>query len=187
MSPAPAISDPDADLLPALARGDEAALTTLMERRLDGLHRLCFRLLGDTHEAEDVCQESFLKLWQAAPTWQPGRARLMTWLCRVATNRCYDRLRKKRPDLPGDTLNPADDRITVEARLIRDERWDALQTAMMALKPRERTALALCYDDALPQKDAATAMEITVSAYESLLVRARKSLRAELDMERQSA
>ena len=74
-----------------------------------------------------------------------------------------------------------------KARLIRDERWDALQTGMMALKPRERTALALCSDEALPQRDAAAAMDITLSAYESLLVRARKSLRAELGMERQSA
>ena len=180
-------ADPDADLLPGLSRGEPDALAALMDRRLDALHRLCFRLLGDAGEAEDVCQESFLKLWRAAPDWQPGRARLMTWLCRVATNACYDRLRKHRPSLHGDTLDPVDGRLDAEMRLIRDQRWDRLQDAMMRLGERERTALSLCYDEALPQRDAAAVMEITVGAYESLLVRARKSLRALLDVERTHA
>ena len=172
-----AVTDPDVGLVRRLAAGDERALRMLMDCRLPALHRLCFRLLGDAHEAEDVCQETFLKLWSAAADWQAGRAKVMTWLCRVASNACYDRLRKKRPDLPGEMAEFGDGRIAADAAMIRDERWDALQTAMMAMGERDRTALSLCYDQALPQKEAAAVMDITVGAYESLLVRARKDLR----------
>lgn len=148
-----------------------------MERRLPSVHRLAFRLLGDAHEAEDVAQEAFLKLWSHAPDWQPGRARLSTWLHRVASNACYDRLRKRRPDLPGEMLDPRDERPGAQAELERAQRWDALQAAMMELAPRERTALSLCYDEALPQREAAAVMEMTEKAYESLLVRARRKLK----------
>ena len=169
--------DPDLDLLAGLARGEEAALRALMDRRLATVHRLAFRLLGDAHEAEDVAQEAFLKLWHAAPTWKPGRARLSTWLCRVAKNACYDRLRKRRPDLPGETLDPVDERPGAHVQLERSQRWDALQFAMMGLPENERTALSLCYDQALPQREAAAVMEMSEKAYESLLVRARRALR----------
>ena len=149
-----------------------------MERRLASVHRLAYRLLGDEFEAEDVAQEAFMKLWSHAPDWQPGRARLSTWLCRVATNACYDRLRKRRPSLPGEGLDPADERPGQLVVLERTERWDALQAAMMELEPRQRLAMSLCYDEALPQREAAAVMEMTEKAYESLLVRARKALKA---------
>ena len=171
------MSDPDIDLLPGLRRGEDRALRALMDRRLGMVHGLAYRLLGDAFEAEDVAQEAFLKLWSAAPDWETGRARLSTWLCRVATNACYDRLRKKRPDLPGETLDPPDDRPGAQLSLERRERWDTLQTAMMALPETQRTALSLCYDQALPQREAAAVMEMTEKAYESLLVRARRALK----------
>ena len=151
-----------------------------MERRLATVHRLAFRLLGDRFEAEDVAQDAFLKLWSHVPDWQAGRARLSTWLCRVATNACYDRLRKKRPSLPGDALEPMDERPGALVVLERRERWDALQAAMMDLPERQRLALSLCYDEAMPQREAAAVMEMTEKAYESLLVRARKALKAKV-------
>ncbi|MEM7678824.1 MAG: sigma-70 family RNA polymerase sigma factor [Myxococcota bacterium] len=172
------MTDPDSDLLPGLRAGNETALRSLVERRTTTLHRLCYRLLGDEFEAEDVCQESFLKFWRAAPDWREGEARILTWLCRVATNACYDRLRKKRPDLPGEMEDQADTRSDAHVVLAERQRWDALQTAMMQLPDRQRTALSLCYDEALPQREAAAVMNIGEKAYEGLLVRGRKALRA---------
>lgn len=170
--------DPDTDLIPGLRAGDEMALRQLIDRRMPSVHRLAYRLLGDTHEAEDVCQDTFLKFWRAAPDWRDGEARILTWLCRVATNGCYDRLRKSRPDLPGQMDDQADDRDGAETQIVARERWGALQTAMMSLPDRQRAALSLCYDEALPQREAAAIMGIGEKAYEGLLVRARKALRA---------
>lgn len=169
--------DPDADLIAGLRAGDEAAFATLMERRLSSVHRLAYRLLGDRYEAEDIAQESFLKFWKAAPTWREGEARILTWLCRVATNACYDRLRKSKPELPGEDLDPADDRASAEDHMMRDQRWDALQGAMMTLPERQRAALSLYYDEGLSQKDAADIMSLSVKAYEALLVRGRRALK----------
>ena len=151
------MSDPDSDLIPGLRAGNETALRALIDRRMASVHRVAYRLLGDSFEVE---------------------ARILTWLCRVATNGCYDRLRRKRPDLPGDDLNPVDERTPVDHQIANDQRWDALQTAMMRLPDRQRTALSLCYDEAMPQREAASVMGIGQKAYEALLVRARRALRA---------
>lgn len=171
------MTDPDTDLIPDLMAGNERALRTLMDRRMGSVHRLAYRLLGDEFDAEDVCQDTFLKFWRTAPTWRTGEARILTWLCRVATNGCYDRLRKSRPDLPGDMSEQADSRDGVVTRLVHAERWDALQAAMMTLPERQRAALSLCYDEALSQRDAAQVMIISEKAYEALLVRGRKALK----------
>lgn len=171
-------TDPDQDLIPGLRAGDEAALRALMNRRLDTLHRLAFRLLGDRFEAEDVCQETFLKFWRAAPEWRTGEAKILTWLCRVATNDCYDRLRKHCPDLPGEDMPELiDGRPPADERLARQEGWDQLQTAMMALPDRQRAALTLRYDQDMTQKEAASILGISEKAYEGLLVRGRKRLK----------
>ncbi|MEM7727822.1 MAG: sigma-70 family RNA polymerase sigma factor [Pseudomonadota bacterium] len=171
-------SDPDADLLPGLMAGEERALRGLMDRRLPTVHRLAYRLLGDQAEAEDVCQDTFLKFWQAAPGWRAGEARILTWLCRVATNGCYDRLRKRRPDLPGEMAEHPDTRPGADSVMAESQRWDAVQAAMMGLPERQRAAMALRYDKALTQREAAAALGIGEKAYEGLLSRGRAALRA---------
>lgn len=170
--------DPDHDLIPALRNGDEGAFRTLMDRRLPTVHRLIYRILGDAAEAEDIAQETFLKFWSTAPDWTAGQARILTWLCRVATHAAYDRIRRKRPLLMGDDLDPMDERETHESRIIKQQRWDDLQAAIMQLPDRQRTALSLCYDEAMPQRDAAKIMDISEKAYEALLVRGRRALKS---------
>lgn len=149
-----------------------------MDRRLTTVHRLAYRLLGDTHEAEDVAQETFLKFWSQASAWKSDKARILTWLCRVASNDCYDRIRRHKPQLGRDDLDPVDDRAGSEAFLMKQEQRDALQRAMMSLPDRQRTALALRYDEDMPQRDAAAVMDISEKAYEGLLVRGRRGLKS---------
>jgi RNA polymerase sigma-70 factor (ECF subfamily) len=86
-------------------------------------------------------------------------------------------LRKSRPDLPGDMDEEADTRMGADTHLVTRERWDALQSAMMRLPERQRTALSLCYDEALSQREAASIMTISEKAYEALLMRGRKTLK----------
>ncbi|GHA96070.1 RNA polymerase sigma factor [Algimonas arctica] len=172
------MTDPDHDLILGLRAGNEPALRALMDRRMRTVHRLAYRLLGDEFEAEDICQDTFLKFWRAAPEWREGEARILTWLCRVATNACYDRLRKSRPDLPGDMSEEPDRRDGADTTLVARQRWDALQAAMMNLPERQRAALSLRYDDALSQREAADIMGTSEKAYEALLVRGRKTLKA---------
>ena len=84
----------DAALLARYAAGDQAAARALTARHAPRVFALARRMLGEAAEAEDVTQETMLRLWKIAPDWQADRAALATWLYRVASNLCIDRLRR---------------------------------------------------------------------------------------------
>jgi RNA polymerase sigma-70 factor (ECF subfamily) len=167
-APVPAPDDPsDEDLLARYARGDARAARELAERhgpRLLGYARRMLR--GDSAEAEDVLQEAMLRLWRIAPEWDAGRARVGTWLYRVVTNLCIDRLRR-RPQAALDTIaEPPDDRPGAEAG--------------DALPDRQRQAILLRHFEGLSNPEIGAVMDIGVEAVESLLARGKRALVAAL-------
>lgn len=162
------------------AAGRQVGARQLVEHYLPRLHRLAWRLLDDAAEAEDVCQEAFMKLWQQAPNWR-AEARIGTWLHQVTLNAARDRLRRRRgggtsevevADLVDHGPQSDPERLAAESE---SQRW--LAQAIEQLPPRQREALLLCHDQQLSQKEAAEVMEIDVGALESLLSRARQALR----------
>ena len=173
--------DPDADLLARVGRGEPQAVREMVARKLPRLLSLGQRMLGRRGEAEEVAQEAFMRLWKHAPQWQPGRARFDTWLHRVALNLCYDRLRGRRGEEPGDELPDV-----VDPAPAPDETLQALQrsrrvaAALAALPHRQREAIVLQYYQELSNSEAAALMGISIEALESLLARARRTLRAQL-------
>lgn len=169
--------DPDADLIPRLKAGDETALSELMSRRLKTIHALAARMLADPIMAEDVAQTVFFKTWAHAPKWEPGKARLLTWMCRVATNQCLDILKRKAPVYSDQVPDISDGRAGAVDRLSANDDAALVKHAMGALPAAQRAAISLCYFDELSQKEAATILDISVKAYESLLSRGRKNLR----------
>jgi RNA polymerase sigma-70 factor (ECF subfamily) len=172
--------DDDA-LLAASGAGDERAFRALVSRHLSRSLSLARRMTGNVAEAEDVAQEAFLRVWQKAPEWRVGEARFSTWLYRVVVNLCLDRRRRK-PMAPleaaGDLLDPAP---SAEAKLVENQRTRIVASALAALPDRQRAALVLSYYEGVSNVEAAEALGVSVSALESLLVRARKALRAELE------
>lgn len=178
-----ASGDPDSDLIPALQRGDERAFGLLMDRHLATIKSLAFYMLADSFMAEDVTQSVFLRTWQMVPTWQPGRARLLTWMRRVATNLCLDILKKKKPVLM-DILPDVVDMTGLPDQLLHeDDERQRVGTALAVLPDRQRLALTLSYYQNVSQTEGADIMDISVRAYESLLVRARKALKAAIGVE----
>lgn len=174
-------ADPDADLLPAIAAGDARACESLVDRHANRVHGLASRLLGDRAEADDVSQEVFIAAWQHAGRWHPGgSARFSTWLTRVTLNACRDRLRGRRPTAPVDVLESLPGDAGPERRTLDAERVLRVRTALDELPPRQREALVLCHYQGLRQDEAAAAMELSVEALESLLARARRTLRTRL-------
>ncbi|WP_322040967.1 RNA polymerase sigma factor [Burkholderia diffusa] len=178
--PALSNADPDAELVARVGARDASAVRVLVARKLPRLLALATRMLGDRTEAEDVAQETFLRIWNHAPRWRDGEARFDTWLHRVVLNLCYDRLRGRReepvdavPDVPDPQPEPA---AHAELRS-RDAR---VREALAALPPRQREALVLQYYQDMSNVEAANLMGITVDALESLLARARRNLRAQL-------
>lgn len=176
--------DPDADILLDLARGSSSALSALMDRHLKAVKSTAHYMLGDEMMAEDIAQEVFLKAWKHAPNWQPGKAKFSTWLHRVTRNLCYDRLRKKKEIYPETVPDIASDHP--EASQVIQERQNhsvqksKIEQALANLPERQRMAITLCHYRELSQFEAADIMEVSVHAYESLLARARKHLKEQL-------
>lgn len=174
------VTDPDNDLVIAMAAGDSEALKTLMDNHLSKLKSLAWHMLGQEAAAEDVVQEVFLKCWLHAEKWQPGRAKYITWMRRVTTNMCLDRLRKKKEILSDTLPEMVDESQSALDGLEEEESGAVVRGAILNLPDRQRAAITLCHYQELSQKEAAAILEISVEAYESLLSRARRALRGKL-------
>ena len=173
-------SDPDEILLERIGRGDMAAVSALVSRKMPKLLSLARRMLGDAAEAEDVAQETLLRTWKQAKDWVPGKARIDTWMHRVALNLCYDRLRRRRDSVSSDDIEIADTRQTAHMQIEQAQAAARLQAAIAALPERQRTAITLSYYQELSNIDGAALMGVSVEALESLLARARRNLREAL-------
>jgi RNA polymerase sigma factor (sigma-70 family) len=182
--PFDARSDVDeAALLAAFAQGDPAAARVLTDRLLPRVFRFAARILGDRAEAEDVAQEAMLRLWRQAPNWRPGEAQVATWVYRVSSNLCTDRLRRRRsrPTAPlQDAGDPADGAPRSEARLHQVARLAALQGALAELPDRQRQAVVLRHLEGLSNPEIAEVLGIGVEAVESLTARGKRALVAAL-------
>ena len=171
--------DPDTRLIERVGRGEPAATRLLVSAKLPRVLGLATRMLRDPSEAEDVAQEAFVRVWRTAGAWQPGRARFDTWLHTVVLNLCRDRLRRRREvasDSLPEAIDPAPD---AEAGLIEAERGGAVMKAIAALPERQREAILLVHYQDCSATAAASALEISVEALESLLARGRRALRTQ--------
>ncbi len=137
------------------------------------------RLLNNTADAEDVAQETFLKLWNEAAGIRDERS-LPAWLMRVATNLAFDRMRRKTPQAVGDLPDIVDENGSTDRDHRRAEVSRTIDKALGSLPERQRLALVLVHFESCEQKVAAAAMEVSIEALESLLARARRGLRAAL-------
>ena len=174
------MGDPDEELLSRVAVGDPAAVRALVARKLPRLLSLAGRMLGDGSEAEDVAQETFVRVWRQAPKWRPGAARFDTWLHRVALNLCYDRLRRRRELAYADPPERVDEGPAPDRGLLALDTGRRVAAAMAALPDRQREAIVLCHYQELGNIEAAAVMGVSVEALESLLGRGRRALRAAL-------
>ncbi|MGH1352188.1 MAG: RNA polymerase sigma factor [Methyloligellaceae bacterium] len=181
-------SDEETDemLVTRIVSRDVTAFSLLSERYLVKIVAASRNMLGDDAEAEDVAQECFLRLWNKAESFNPDKARFSTWLYRIAGNLCIDRLRKKKAQGVQEPIEyaeslavPADQERQFAAKQL-EERVDQ---ALQRLPERQRQALVLCHFQGLRMKEACSVMEISVEALESLLARARRSLKKELQEE----
>jgi len=170
----------DDELVERVGRGDGEACRILVERHLGRMLAFAARVLGSPSEAEDVAQEVFARVWTHAGRWRPGGARFTTWLHQVALNLCRDRLARRR-EVPLDAASdPVDPAPTPACRLEEAEVRRVVGQAVTALPERQRVALVLCHYQGLSNVEAADIMHVGVEALESLLARARRTLRERL-------
>jgi RNA polymerase sigma-70 factor, ECF subfamily len=172
----------DDELMIRGAGGDADAFGVLVgrwERRVFGFLE---RMLGSREEAQDVAQETFLRMCHHAEDYRPS-GRFRSWLFRIAGNQARSRLRRRKI-LRWVRFDPdSHERSTPEDRpdrpLEREEERLAVRRALGKLPARQRQAVVLRQYQSLAYREIAEAMETSVSAVETLLFRGMKALRSE--------
>jgi RNA polymerase sigma-70 factor (ECF subfamily) len=163
-----------------VAEGDAEAFRVLTGRHAASITAHAKRMLRDATEAEDIVQEAFLRLWKNASSYRPD-ARLSTFLHRIVHNLCVDNLRARRPGDPD-----AVEELASEDRPSRElgtrSRAAQVHEAVKALPERQRAALSLVHFEGLSNLEAADILQVSVDALESLLARARRTLRERLTL-----
>jgi RNA polymerase sigma-70 factor (ECF subfamily) len=182
----PRVTMTDDALLARGAAGDDRSLRILVERWEGPVYSFLLRMLGSREDAQDLTQETFLRMIEAAPRYHAD-GRFRSWLFRIAGNQARSRLRRRRVirwlslDLsPGDPPSGAPHALD---RLQADERRAGVRRHLAALPERQRQALLLKYDHDLSYREIADAMQTTVASVQMLLHRATAAMRGRLERE----
>jgi RNA polymerase sigma-70 factor (ECF subfamily) len=164
---------PDIDEWIALAlRGDQRAYAQLYDYFAAGIYRLCYSLVLNTQDAEDIVQESFVYAFKNLHRFDSGRASFKTWLYTIAVSRCRNTYRRKRfPTIDISTILPwqlpAPKSETPEAAMTRRESIDAVQEALVKLSPILREAIVLRYGHGLTYREMAEVIDCPQKTAES--------------------
>jgi RNA polymerase sigma-70 factor (ECF subfamily) len=157
------------------------AFSTLVTRHSDRFYSLSYRTLFNQSDAEDIVQESFLKLWRKPELWQEKRSsKFTTWFYRIIVNACYDLNKKKSSQeipLVGDEYEQVSDDQDSSHQQV-----SAIEAAIKNLPERQRLALNLCFYEELSNTDAAEVMGIRLKALQSLIMRGKAALKTQFNI-----
>jgi len=169
----------DEQLMQAVAGGDLDAFNEIVLRYQQQAWRTAYRLLGDAMEAEDVAQESFLKILKSAPRYRPT-ASFRSYLYTIIYRLCLDTRKKNRPTL-GDTIPDRPSPLpSAMENMVSRERGEEIRHALKSLPLNQRTAMVLKHDQGLSYAEIAQVMDTSPKSVEMLIRRARKNLHAKL-------
>ena len=170
-------ADADAVLMQRAGQDDVDAYRLLVNKHLSRALNFAERMIGNRNDAEDIVQDAFLRVWKEASRWEP-KAKFTTWFHKVLYNLCIDYLRKSEPLTWDIDLESTGSKIPdPEQNLVSVEVSNKVREALKKLPERQRAALILFYYEELTQNEAAEVLEVSVSALEALLFRARTTLR----------
>lgn len=172
----------DEALMTRVAARDQWAFRILMERHMLRAIALAERVVGGNAEADDIGQEAFLRAWEKASSFDPRVARFTTWLYRIVLNLALDR--RRRPNHTSGGVEVMDDIASDApgplAELVAGEEAQVVERALASLPDRQKAAIALFHMEGLSGREAAGVMNLSEKAFESLLIRARRTLRQQV-------
>ena len=176
----------DRSLLMRTLAGETHAFGDLVQRYQRSVFNVCYRLLGERREAEDLTQEAFVRAYQRLRTFDQQRE-FGPWMRRLAANLCYNHLQKQRPEeIPleeeaaHEMWRVSQGTLQPETALIRAEQHGALRAALLGLNPAFRLALELRHFQDLSYEEISAELHLPVNTVKSHIFRARKQLAQKL-------
>ncbi len=175
--------DPEFALVDAIAHGDDKAFESLVKRYQGPLLNFLFRFVGDRGMAEDLTQEVFLRVYEAAHRFQE-RGRVSSWVFKIAYNLAVNELKRRSRAMKYLRESASRDEALAEYpapdMTAGYELNEAIESAMGELPDNQRAALLLRVREGLSYREIAEALDLSVQSVDSLVFRARKHLRESL-------
>ncbi|MFB5660438.1 RNA polymerase sigma factor SigW [Alteribacillus sp. HJP-4] len=170
--------------------GDQDAFAELVDLYKDKVYQIAFRMTGSSHEAQDMAQEAFLRAYSNLDSYDESR-KFSTWLFRITTNLCIDRLRKKKPDYSLDAEVKGTEGLTgysqiatpdklPEEQVVTMEMQSRVQEEISQLPPKYRSAIILRYIEDLPIKQISDILDLPDNTVKTHIHRGREALRKRL-------
>ncbi|MFD2679139.1 RNA polymerase sigma factor SigW [Bacillus seohaeanensis] len=171
-------------------KGDQNAFAEIVELYKDKVFQICYRMLGNRHESEDIAQEAFIRAYVNIHTFNQNR-KFSTWLFRIATNLCIDRIRKKKPDYYLDAEVSGTDGLTMYSQVAADiqmpedeveelELQATIQGAISKLPEKYRSVIVLKYIEELQLREISDILDLPLGTVKTRIHRGREALRKQL-------
>lgn len=170
--------DDEVVLMTQIASGNADAYRVVIDRHMLPVYHFAYSILKDVTTAEDITQETCVRLWKHAHSWNPS-GKIRSWLFRIAHNLCIDEIRKRKPHMDIDVFadSIADQSFDTVRQIEETQMSQTVKQTLFQIPVRQRTAIMLVHYEEQSNREAAETMEISVDALESLLGRGRKSLK----------
>jgi RNA polymerase sigma-70 factor (ECF subfamily) len=182
----------DVDAMLRVKAGDESAFAYLVQKYRRPMVGFMYRMCHNPSTAEELAQEVFLRVYRSRTSYEPS-AKFTTWLYRIATNLAVNHARDTRHERPentvrldepdqetGTTPDLADESLSAEEQILKQERLAAIRSKVNALPERQRVAVIMHKYQQMDYRQIAGILNLSESATKSLLFRAYETLREQL-------
>ncbi|WP_419954745.1 RNA polymerase sigma factor SigW [Neobacillus niacini] len=171
-------------------KGDQDAFAEIVELYSNSIYQLGYRMLGNRHEAEDIAQEAFIRAYVNIKSFNQD-LKFSTWLFRIATNLCIDRMRKKKPDYYLDAEVSGTDGLTMYSQLASNsplpeneleslELQESVQKEILKLPEKYRSVIVLKYIEELSLNEISEILDLPLGTVKTRIHRGREALRQQL-------
>jgi len=172
-------------------KGDQNAYADIVNLYQHKLYQICYRMLGNKQEAEDIAQEAFVRAYINLHSYDQKR-KFSTWIYRIATNLCIDRIRKKKPDYYLDAEVAGTDGLDMYSQIAADEKLPEDVVAQMELQERiqyeisrlpdkYRSVIVLKYIEELSLQEISEILDMPLGTVKTRIHRGREALRKQLN------
>ena len=172
-------------------KGDQNAYTDIVNLYQHKLYQICYRMLGNKQEAEDIAQEAFVRAYINLHSYDQKR-KFSTWLYRIATNLCIDRIRKKKPDYYLDAEVAGTEGLDMYSQIASSEQLpeetveqmelqDRIQYEISRLPDKYRSVIVLKYMEELSLQEISEILDMPLGTVKTRIHRGREQLRKQLN------